>query len=132
MLNIAATVYESVDFVAFNGMSAVCFHDLIGKNENDEYRYPRSERRMSWHSRLSRAGSKKSEGSSGDFSDGNESSESSLSSEVTVKDLDGGELKSEVAGKNGLKSDGGRLLCGLRFSFCPLDRSDVKEDGDGV
>ncbi|KAK1425248.1 hypothetical protein QVD17_20596 [Tagetes erecta] len=132
VLNIAATVYESLDFVAFNGMSAVCFHDLIGKNENDEYRYPRSERRMSWHSQLKRVGSEKSERSSDDFSDGNESSESSLSSSVTVKDMDGEKLTGEVAGKKGLKSDGGRWMCGLRwFSLCPLDQSDLKEEDVG-
>ncbi|KAI3731874.1 hypothetical protein L1987_63066 [Smallanthus sonchifolius] len=140
VLNIAATVYESSDFAAFNGMSAVCFRDLIGEKENDDKR--RRERRLSWHPHLSRVSSKRSERSSGaessdvpiedsvDFSDGNDSTTSSSSSSLTMtafKDLNSGSATVEAAGKKGLKSDGGGLLCGLllhrRFSFCPSDQN---------
>ncbi|KAK9074279.1 hypothetical protein SSX86_006876 [Deinandra increscens subsp. villosa] len=140
VLNIAATVYESSDFPAFNGMSAVCFRDLIGEKENDEKR--RRERRLSWHPHLSRNSSKRNERLSVpessdapvedpvDFSDGNDSTTSSSSSSLTMtafKDLNGVRSTVEAAGKKGLKSDGGGLLCGLllnrRFSFCPSDQN---------
>ncbi|CAH1443545.1 uncharacterized protein LOC111876793 [Lactuca sativa] len=135
VLNIAATVYEGSDFAAFNGMSAVCFRDLIGEKENDDKR--RRERRLSWHP--SRDGSKRSQRSSGaescdspsvEFSDGNDSTTSSSSSSLTTaafKDLNGVRSTVQVAGKKNLKSDGGGLLCGLmlqrRFSYCPSDQN---------
>ncbi|KAJ0668918.1 putative C2 domain-containing protein [Helianthus annuus] len=144
VLNIAATVYESADFAAFDGMSAVCFRDLIGEKENDEKR--RRERRLSWHPNLIRSSSKRSERSttssggeresfdipiedSVNLSDGNDSTTSSSSSSTTTvfKDVNGVRLTGEVAGKKGVKSEGGRLLCGLmlhrRFSFCPSDQN---------
>ncbi|PWA90766.1 C2 calcium-dependent membrane targeting [Artemisia annua] len=141
VLNIAATVYESSDFAAFSGMSAVCFRDLIGEKENEDVaKSKRRERRMSWH--LSRDGSKrserseKSEKSSGgdscefprcdsvEFSDGNDSTtSSSTTSSVTagaLKELNGarsgnlaGKKESNLAGKKEGKSDGGGLMCGL-------------------
>ncbi|GJZ88167.1 C2 calcium-dependent membrane-targeting protein [Tanacetum coccineum] len=142
VLNIAATVYESSDFAAFNGMSAVCFRDLIGEKDNDEMaKSKKRERRMSWH--LSRNGSKRSERSekssgadscefprcdSVEFSDGNESTTSSSTSSVNgaLKDLNVGR-SGNLAGKKEGKSDGGGLMCGLmlqrRFSFCPSDQN---------
>ncbi|KAK9051411.1 hypothetical protein SSX86_028038 [Deinandra increscens subsp. villosa] len=140
VLNIAATVYESSHFTAFNGMSAVCFHDLIGEKENDQEQNHnrRRERRISWHPHLSRVSSKKSDQSSGaesgdftigdsvDFSDGNESTASTSSAPTT--ELNAGVKTAAIAaGKKGLKSDGRGLLCGLmlqrRFSFCPSDQN---------
>ncbi|KAL8229776.1 hypothetical protein R6Q57_014676 [Mikania cordata] len=134
VLNIAATVYESSDFPAFDGMSAVCFRDLIGEKENEDKR--RRERRLSWHPHL---GLKRNERLSGtasfdtlvddlvEFSDGNDSTTSSSSSLTTTKDLNGVGSTVEMAGKNGLKSNGGASLCGLllhrRFSFCPSDQN---------
>ncbi|XP_071707802.1 uncharacterized protein [Rutidosis leptorrhynchoides] len=146
VLNIAATVYESSDFAAFNGLSAVCFRDLIGDGENDDKQQQqqrRRERRMSWHPTiLSRKGSKRSDRSSEagscdfpigdpvDFSDGNESTTSSSSSSVSTaafKEVNGVRLTSQTVGKKEVKSDGGGLLCGLmlqrRFSFCPSDQN---------
>ncbi|XP_071735915.1 uncharacterized protein [Rutidosis leptorrhynchoides] len=145
VLNIAATVYESSDFAALNGMSAVCFRDLIGESENDDkeqQRLRRRERRMSWHPTvLSRNGSKRNDRSSEaescdfpmndpvEFSDGNESTASSSSSVSTAafKEVNGVRLTSQTEGKKELKSDGGGLLCGLmlhrRFSFCPSDQN---------
>ncbi|KAI3764387.1 hypothetical protein L2E82_14394 [Cichorium intybus] len=138
VLNIAATVYESSAFAAFNGMSAVCFRDLIGEKENEDKR--RRDRRLSWHP--SRDVSKKSQRSSGadscdfpsgdsvDFSDGNDSTTSSSSSSLTTaafKDSNGVRSTVQVARKKNLKSDGGGLLCGLmlqrRFSYCPSDQN---------
>lgn len=147
VLNIAATVYESKDFSAFNGLNAVCFRDLIGadqkencnKQNNDvdddkQQQQRRRERRMSWHPNLIRVSSKKSERLSNaendpvEFSDGNEStttSTSSSSSFTTVMKSDG---VKKMAGKKGVRSDGGGgMLCGLllhrRFSFCPSDQN---------
>ncbi|KAK1412217.1 hypothetical protein QVD17_33272 [Tagetes erecta] len=154
VLNIAATVYESKDFAAFNGLSAVCFRDLIGADQKENHNHNNSnndedkqqqqqrrrERRLSWHPHLIRVSSKRSEKSERlsnvenapiedpvEFSDGNEStttSTSSSSSFTTVLKSDG--VKS-MAGKKGVKSDGGGLLCGLllhrRFSFCPSDQN---------
>ncbi|XP_076910529.1 uncharacterized protein LOC143568204 [Bidens hawaiensis] len=121
VLNLAATVYESSNFAAFDGMSAVCFRDLIGEKEDEKRR---RERRMSWQPRLSRASSKKSDRSSAvEDSDGNESTASSSSSMTMTafKDLNG-VVSTEMAGKKGVKSDGGRLL-NRRFSFCPSDQN---------
>nr|XP_043626859.1 uncharacterized protein LOC122598332 [Erigeron canadensis] len=135
VLNIAATVYESSDFAAFDGMSAVCFRDLIGENENEKER-ERERRRRSWHPAmvLSRNSSKRSDRSSGadssefpigdpvDFSDGSDSSSSSA-----LKEVNGVKSKVTVNDKKDVKLDGKGLLCGLmlqrRFSFCPSDQN---------
>ncbi|MCD7460751.1 hypothetical protein HAX54_044332 [Datura stramonium] len=82
VLNIAAAVYSSTDFSLLNGLSAICFRDLMQEKSG------RWRRR-----RLSRGGSKRSEQSgseSCDFSDG--------------------AIAAEMAEKKDLKSDSGGLL----------------------
>ncbi|MFS8027278.1 putative C2 domain-containing protein [Helianthus anomalus] len=135
VLNIAATVYECSDFAAFNGMSAVCFHDFVGEKSKSSglSNRRREQRRLSWRlspSYLSRVSSKKSEQSSSgaESSDCLIGSESTASSPAAVK-----ESVEKVAGKKGWRSDGRGLLCGLmwqrEFKLCPLDRDLVKSDG---
>ncbi|CAK9153635.1 unnamed protein product [Ilex paraguariensis] len=130
VLNIAVTVYKSSDFTILDGLSAICFRDLM-KRENDRR----------WR-RLSRIGSKKSEKSSGgescdfscgdsidlDFSDGGDSTSSSSSTTSTVlKEWNGGAGRAEMAGKKDLKSDGGGSLCWLmlqrKIHLSPSDQN---------
>ncbi|MCD7460445.1 hypothetical protein HAX54_043576 [Datura stramonium] len=120
VLNIAAAVYSSTDFSLLNGLSAICFRDLMQEKENGRWR----------RRRLSRGGSKRSEQSSGgescDFSDGADSTTSSSSS-VALKDWNCVQTVAEMAGKKDLKSDGGGLLCGLmmqkKIQLRPLDQN---------
>ncbi|XP_004229965.1 BON1-associated protein 2 [Solanum lycopersicum] len=127
VLNIAAAVYSSSDFSLLDGLSAICFGDLMEEKENGS----RWRRR-----RLSRGGSKRSEpppssgGESYDFSDGTDSTTSSSSSSavsMALKDCNCVPTVTEMAGKKDLKSDGGGLLCGLmlqkKIPFCPFDQN---------
>ncbi|KAF3616049.1 putative F-box/kelch-repeat protein-like [Capsicum annuum] len=110
VLNIAASF--SADSSLLNGLSAVCFRDLMQEKENGG----RWRRR-----RLSRIGSKRSEVSSSgeycDFSDGTDSTTSSSSSSAAMstalKDWNCVRKVAAMAGKKDVKSDGGGLLCGL-------------------
>ncbi|KAK4339345.1 hypothetical protein RND71_040807 [Anisodus tanguticus] len=124
VLNIAATVYSSMDFSLLNGLSAICFRDLMQEKENSRWTRRR---------RLSRVGSKRSEQSSGsescDFSDGTDSTTSSSSSaavSTALKDWNCVRTVAEMAGKKDLKSDGGGFLCGLmmqkKIQLRPLDQ----------
>ncbi|CAN4108349.1 unnamed protein product [Withania somnifera] len=125
ILNIGAAVYSNTDFSLLNGLSAICFHDLMQEKENSRWR----------RRRLSRGGSKRSEHSSGgesyDFSDGTDSTTSSSSSSAAMstalKDWNCVRSVAEMAGKKDLKSNGGGLLCGLmlqkKIQLRPLDQN---------
>ncbi|XP_060218499.1 uncharacterized protein LOC132645504 [Lycium barbarum] len=127
VLNIAASVYSSTDFTLLNGLTAVCFRDLMQEKENGG----------KW-GRRRRVGSKRSEQSSigtvgscdFDYSDGTDSttSSSSSSSVVSTALTDWNCVRTVMAGKNDLKSsDGGGLLCGLmmqkKIQLRPLDQN---------
>ncbi|KAJ8573098.1 hypothetical protein K7X08_009609 [Anisodus acutangulus] len=128
VLNIGAAVYSSNDFSLFNGLTAICFRDLMQEKENSRWRRRR---------RLSSVGSKRSEqlietvrsfeSCDFDFSDGTDSTTSSSSSVSTaLKEWNCVRTAGEMAGKN-LKSDGGGLLCGLmmqkKIQLRPLDQN---------
>lgn len=116
VLNFAAAVYYSSDYPILEKVSAVSFHELMEKKENESRRLRR----------LSRGGSRRSHQSSGgescDFSDGTDSTTSSSSATSTM--LKEWNCVRELAGKlQGAKSNGGGLLCGLvvprKIPSCP-------------
>lgn len=99
VLNIAVTILDGLEFGAVAGSSpAICFRDLMEKSRR----------------RRRNKGTEKSDGESCDFSDGGESTTSSSSSTASTAlkewNWERGEKK---AGKDGLATDGGGLLCGL-------------------
>lgn len=120
VLNFAASVYYSTDYPILEKVSAVSFHELMEKKENESRRLRR----------LSRGGSRRSHQSSGgescDLSDGTDSTTSSSSAASTM--LKEWNCVRELAGKlQGAKSNGGGLLCGLmvpkKIPSCPSDQN---------
>lgn len=120
VLNIAATVYKGSDLALLDGLSAVCFRDLM-KDSARRRRLSRKGSKLSDKDKLSGCDSGEfSCGESVDFSDGGESTTSSSSTTSTV-------LKEWNGERLDLKSDGGGMLCGLmiqrKVHLCPSDQN---------